>query len=196
MIILSKKLKRYLPKERPYSEIEAAFDAVLRFRSKKKLTDKYIESKWSWNLKQAMYRRKVQIILTSAMLSRTDEGVIYELKNENLLVTKNGRLLSGKRLETFNQFWKAYDYPQGKAEAADAWLNIPIMTNKLVDKIINAASREAQRRPELIRKNRTPIMAQGWLTGKRWEDEIYLQQTVDQTQRKSLTKEQIKELNE
>jgi hypothetical protein len=87
--------------------------------------------------------------------------------------TKRGRKLEGKRLETFNNFWDAFNFKNGKAEAADAWLNIPQLTDKLVDVIINAAKLEAQKRPDIISKGNTPKWAQGWLTGKRWEDEGY-----------------------
>lgn len=84
--------------------------------------------------------------------------------------TKKGRILSGLRLESFERFWRAFDYPRGKSEAADAWYDIQPMTHALVAQIVEAAEREASVRPALVASGRTPKMAQGWLTGRRWED--------------------------
>lgn len=84
-------------------------------------------------------------------------------------LTKKKRKLTGKRLSTFNRFWKAFSYTEGKAEAADAWLEIPELTNKLVDLICFAAEQEARKRPAKIAEGKTPKMAQGWITGRRWE---------------------------
>ncbi len=89
--------------------------------------------------------------------------------------TKKKRKLTGKRLETFEAFWKAFAYPKGKAEAADAWLDIPELTNGTVTKIIEAAEKEAANRPKLIAEGRTPKWAQGWISGRRWEDEDFKQ---------------------
>jgi hypothetical protein len=85
--------------------------------------------------------------------------------------TKKNRRLSGKRLETFNRFWAAWDYKKDKAKAADAWLDIAQLTDSLVETIVAAAEAEAHRRPELVAKGRTPQYAEGWLHGRRWEDE-------------------------
>ena len=89
---------------------------------------------------------------------------------EPFYITKKGNKLTGKRLESFNQFWKAFAYPKGKADAAESWYQIPFLTEPLVLKIINAAKREAIDRKKLS-PDRTPKMAQGWLTSRRWEDE-------------------------
>jgi hypothetical protein len=86
-------------------------------------------------------------------------------------LTKKKRVLSGKRLEAFNRFWAAFSFYKGKAEAADAWLDIPSLTDSLVETIIAAAMREARGRAQVIAKNGTPKWAQGWLTARRWEDE-------------------------
>ena len=86
-------------------------------------------------------------------------------------LTKRHRKLTGKRLASFNLFWEAFNYRKGKAEAADAWLDIPTLTDAIVAQIVTAARLEAERRPELIADGRTPKMAQGWLTGRRYEDE-------------------------
>ena len=91
--------------------------------------------------------------------------------DEPFYATKKGRKLTGKRLETFLRFWEAFDYKSGKAEAAQVWFDMPQLTNGVVDKIMEAARREAANRPTIIAEGRTPKMAQGWLSGRRWEDE-------------------------
>lgn len=87
-------------------------------------------------------------------------------------LTKKKRQLKGKRLETFNRFWTAFAYPKGKAESADAWLDIPTLTDALVDEIVTAATAEALNRASVIADGRTPKFAQGWLSGRRWEDKV------------------------
>jgi DNA-binding transcriptional regulator GbsR (MarR family) len=91
--------------------------------------------------------------------------------DEPFYLTAKKKKLQGKRLETFNRFWDAFGYKYGKADAADAWLNIPTLTDSIVDQIISAARLEAKGRPQLLESGRTPKMAQGWLSGRRWEDE-------------------------
>lgn len=86
-------------------------------------------------------------------------------------ISKKGRKLSGQKLEWFERFWEAFDYKQGKAEAADAWLDIKSFNDELAAKIVAKASMEAERRPALERSGRTPKMAQGWISSRRWEDE-------------------------
>ena len=88
-------------------------------------------------------------------------------------ITKKGKKLTGKRLETFLRFWNAFDYKNGKAAAADSWLQIKVLTDSIVLDIISAAKKEAARRQRLLDSNRTPKMAQGWLTDRRWEDSVY-----------------------
>jgi hypothetical protein len=87
------------------------------------------------------------------------------------LLTKKKRHLTGKRLESFLEFWNAFGYKKGKAEAADAWMDIPELTRALVGTITDAAKRESDNRPTLLSLNRTPIYAQGWISARRWEDE-------------------------
>ncbi|NTU49502.1 MAG: DUF4373 domain-containing protein [Desulfobulbaceae bacterium] len=109
--------------------------------------------------KKEKEKEKENIIPSSSV----DEVVFY--------LTKKKRKLYGKRLETFNLFWDAFDYKKGRAEAADSWIDIPSLTVTIVDKIIDAAKIEAVSRKELIASGKTPIMAQGWISGRRWEDE-------------------------
>ncbi len=86
-------------------------------------------------------------------------------------LTKKKKKLTGKRLDTFNQFWDAFNYPKGKADAADAWLDIPLLTDNMMERIISAAKATTQKRFALKEAGKTPQMAQGWLSGRRWEDE-------------------------
>ncbi len=99
-------------------------------------------------------------------LSKGDKG-----KKKEFYLTKKKRKLSGRRLETFNQFMDDFGYKNGRADAADAWLDIPSLTTTLVDTIYTAARAEKKRRPDLENRGSTPVMAQGWISGKRWEDE-------------------------
>lgn len=92
-------------------------------------------------------------------------------QDEPFLFSKKKRKITGKRLASFNLFWDAFNYKKGKAEAVDAWLDIPGMTGAMVCKIVAAAKREADVRPAQLAAKRTPKMAQGWLSGRRWEDE-------------------------
>lgn len=87
-------------------------------------------------------------------------------------LTAKKKKLTGKRLETFEIFWKKFNYKHGKADAADSWLNIPELTNAICNRIYAAAELTAQVRPELIDSGGKVKWAQGWLTSRRWEDEI------------------------
>ena len=87
-----------------------------------------------------------------------------------IYLTRKKRKLKGKKLTWFLEFWKIFDYTKGKAEAADAWLEIQNLNDDLFHYILNGAKQEALRRPALKTKGKTPKMAQGWLSGKRWED--------------------------
>jgi len=87
-------------------------------------------------------------------------------------LTKKKRRLEGKRLETFDKFWDIFNYKKGRADAADAWLDIPTLTDTIVADILLGAKAEAMRRQRLIDAGRTPKMAQGWITARRWEDDL------------------------
>jgi len=102
-------------------------------------------------------------------LSASDDAVGVD--GVDFLLTKRKRKLNGKRWDTFQLFWQAFDYKKGKREAADAWYDIPTLSTTLVEKIIKAAKKEARARPQLKANGKTPKMAQGWISGYRWEDE-------------------------
>lgn len=102
------------------------------------------------------------------ILDRDSKGIYLQ--------TKNKKRLSGKWLETFFLFWEAYDYKQGLRAAADGWLKIKwpedrASKNKVFNDIIRAARKEKDGRDEKVARGSTPMMAQGWITAQRWEDE-------------------------
>lgn len=99
----------------------------------------------------------------SGELRETGEGAFY--------MTKKKKRLQGKRLASFNRFWEAFDYKKDKAAAADAWLAMPGLSDELVDRIVAAAEATARQRPQIKAQGRTPQYAEGWLSGRRWEDE-------------------------
>jgi hypothetical protein len=92
--------------------------------------------------------------------------------NKPELITKRGRKLIGKKLLAFELFWNAFDYKKDRAAAADAWYDLEL-DDDLFDVIIRSAKACAITRPHEITAGRTPIYPQGWLTGRRWEDEAY-----------------------
>ena len=102
-------------------------------------------------------------------------------KKEEFYITKKRRKLKDKRLETFKIFWETFNWKFGKADAADSWLDIPELTNALFSDISKAAKIEAVNRQALIDKGSTPKYAQGWITSRRWEDEVKPQNTSPQT---------------
>lgn len=87
-------------------------------------------------------------------------------------ITKKKRKLTGKRLDAFNRFWEVFDFKKGKADAADSWFDIPILTETLVNDILTAAKAESENRKSLINNGGSPKWAQGWLHSRRWEDEL------------------------
>lgn len=115
-------------------------------------------------------------LLQKKLLQKRKEYTSFS-KNENeeqeetFYLTKKNRKLTGERLIAFDQFWDVFDYKSGKADAADAWLDIPILTQNIMAKILTAAKIEAQNRPSLRANKSTPKMGQGWLSDRRWEDE-------------------------
>ncbi|WP_136797066.1 Lin1244/Lin1753 domain-containing protein [Desulfosediminicola ganghwensis] len=106
---------------------------------------------------------KESIDKTNTASSDTDD--VYE----DFYLSKKEKKLTGQILWDFNLFWKTFDYRKGKAEAADAFLTV--YQPDLIEDILIGAEREAIKRQTLIAKGQTPKMAQGWIGGRRWEDE-------------------------
>jgi hypothetical protein len=92
------------------------------------------------------------------------------VRDPPFLLTRRKRKLTGWKLKAFEEFWETFAHKKGRAEAADAWLDIPELAPELAKRIIDAAGREARARPALISKGQTPKWAQGWLSARRWED--------------------------
>jgi len=90
---------------------------------------------------------------------------------EEFYPTKKGRKLKGQRLIDFLDFWKAFDYKRGKPNAADSWLDIQGYNEPIFLKIMSRAHKECKSRKALLSAGRTPKMAQGWISDRRWEDE-------------------------
>ena len=119
----------------------------------------------------------VQVHSSSGDEAGGDEGS----EDETKIITSDKKILKGEKLKWFLDFWDAFAHKQGRAEAAGAWLKIRALNRKIVyDEIIPAARAEAQRRDGLVAKGRTPKMAQGWITGRRWEDEGLVEQKIIQ----------------
>lgn len=89
------------------------------------------------------------------------------------IITKRKRKLTGWKLIAFLRFWECFDFKHGRADAADAWLDMKEIDDDLVEQICRAAMIEARDRPAIIARGSTPKWAQGWLTSRRWEDEHY-----------------------
>lgn len=96
---------------------------------------------------------------------------IVPIEEQEVYITKKKKKLSGKRLETFSVFWDKFNYKSGKAAAADSWLSIPKLTDATCCIIYKSAELEAEKRATLINSGSTPIMAEGWIAARRWEDE-------------------------
>jgi hypothetical protein len=118
-----------------------------------------------------------------------------EEKQPEFYLTKKKKKLTGRRLESFKAFWLAFNYRKGRAEAADKWLEIPELTNALCKEIFAAAAQEAEDRKALP-PGQSPKMPQGWITGRRWEDEIYHQENATQQSDTSAIAARVRVLQE
>lgn len=83
--------------------------------------------------------------------------------------------MTGEQLVCFNQFWTLFDKKDGKAEAADAWIDAKV-TKRLLEDILYGAEQEAKNRVKLEQGGHTPKWAQGWLNGRRWEKWVELRE--------------------
>jgi len=109
--------------------------------------------------------------LTPPLVPKGNSSVfsLQSSDKEDIYTAKSGKELRGQNLVNFLEFWEAFDYKRGKAEAADSWYKISPDAD-LFKKILSEAKEEALKRPKLLANNGTPKMAQGWLNGRRWED--------------------------
>jgi hypothetical protein len=240
-----KGFREFLPKNRKYTEMEAAFSVQLDFTEDNTVTVAGYASQWGWSRDKVKgflarhgavvlrmedtgslqnQRGRLQIPVQMSDRYPTDTRQINFINNrcledgenrypadnqqipdrspvttiESLKVktkkeektlsssfdeadngdhefyaTAKKRRLSGDRLRTFNEFMEAFKDKRGRAQAADAWLDIQPFTAEIHDSILKGAASYAADRPELVTEGKTPKMAQGWITAKRWEDEIF-----------------------
>jgi hypothetical protein len=73
-------------------------------------------------------------------------------------------------LVQFESFWTAFADKRSRSQALNSWKKIK-PNDELATAIIHGAEQYAKQRVNIIARNGTPKMAQGWLTDKRWEDE-------------------------
>jgi len=92
------------------------------------------------------------------------------VRDPPFFLTRRKRKLTGWKLKAFDEFWEVFAYKKGRAEAADAWLDILELTPELARRIVDAAGREARARPSLVSRGQAPKWPQGWLSARRWED--------------------------
>lgn len=123
------------------------------------------------------HKQEVKKLRSKELNTLSASGDADQPHSTAFYLTKKKRKLTGKRLETFELFWKAFAYPKGKAEAADAWMDIPELRNGLVAEIVEAAEKEAANRHKTIAAKMTPKWAQGWISGRRWEDQDFKEST-------------------
>jgi hypothetical protein len=168
------------------------FEKIEQQIKQQKTTSNRLISILNWNEYQINEQQIEQRVNNDRTTTEQRVNTLQECKNERIkeiiipqipaefpaqkqigevFITKKKRELKCKRLQTFLIFWNKYNLKKGKAEAADSWLDIPQLTDKLCDIIYKAAESEAKNRIHLESKGLTPIWAQGWLTARRWEDE-------------------------
>ena len=100
----------------------------------------------------------------------------HTIDNVQKTTVKTGKPIaqSGVCAAGFSSFWDAFglkkDRKKAEAAFATAYAAAP-NPEEWLTKVLAAAQVEAERRPHLIAGGRTPIYAQGWLSGRRWEDE-------------------------
>lgn len=80
------------------------------------------------------------------------------------------KMLSPYQREWFDKFWTAFSYKSGRNEAAMVWHKLGELTKPEYEHIVAAAKLEASGRPEKVAAGTSPIMAQGWLSKRRFDD--------------------------
>jgi len=126
------------------------------------------------NISDAETNQKAEKKQVSA--SESTQSKVKESKEEKRIKTS---CASGDaRLEDFERFWGIFGDKRGREKAWAAWKKISGYKPDLVESILSGAKKYTEQRPSLLAKNGTPKMAQGWLTDKRWEDEVVSAQTV------------------
>ena len=112
-------------------------------------------------------------------LSERGYGEAKQLKTENQN-TDWYKKLSIYQKEWFDKFWAAFcttGFSGGKQGAAMRWGQLGELNADDYGHIVSAARKESERRPETVLQGTTPIMAQGWLNARRYDDHITEKET-------------------
>ena len=118
-----------------------------------------------WDVAKALaYAEKLWIRLDANGYGEPKQTGKHEVKNAYSKLTPVMRA-------AFDLFWLAFDYKKGRDEAAGSWLNMEEEdhTKATYDKIIAAAKQTAMDRKNLP-EGSVSMMAQGWLSRRRWND--------------------------
>lgn len=102
----------------------------------------------------------------------TSTSTSTSIKKESTYCAKTHNDANASMDIFFELFWEAFGDKRGKKTAIKSWHKIPKLTEKLADKIVEGAKKYALERKNILAKGGTPKMAHGWLTDKRWEDEL------------------------
>lgn len=98
-------------------------------------------------------------------------GIINEPKEGKLKAGKDYyAMLNDHQRGWFNKFWPAFGYKQGRDGAAKVWYRMGDLPDAVYELIVWAAGQEASRRKQ--HPDKTPIMAEGWLSQYRYKDYI------------------------
>jgi hypothetical protein len=143
-------------------------DRQKRFRDKQKGVDLPLEH-------ECENAKNNSNALCNAQVTGLDTDTEEE-KEEKTLCEKSHRRTSAldrvSQADRFNLFWNAFADKRNRAAAEKAWSKLK-PSAELAEQIIAGAARYAAYRDSvLVPTGGTPKMAQGWLTDRRWEDEI------------------------
>jgi hypothetical protein len=122
------------------------------------------------------YRRRKELLPSKTLLMGVYAGSNPPKRGKEKEKEKEKEILKpcssdDELVAGFNLFWSVFNYKIGKQPAFESWKKIKDYDADLLAVILAGAEREAARRPALIANKKTPKMAQGWLTDKRWTDE-------------------------
>ena len=106
-----------------------------------------------------------------------------EITGNSYYLTAKKKKLHGNSLLSFIDFCNAFGYMRGTREAADSW--VTVYQPDVANDIIAGAKRECEGRADLRRNGNTPKMMQGWLSGRRWEDDpLSVSETLEEQGRR------------
>ena len=118
-----------------------------------------------WDIAKALaYAEKLWLVLSAKDYGEAKQTGKHEVKSAY-------KKLPPVMKAAFDLFWLAFDYKEGRDEAAGSWLAMDREdhTKATYDRIIAAAKQTAIDRKTLP-EGRVSMMAQGWLSRRRWND--------------------------